>query len=85
MCTNFQTHKKVGTNSKYRFVKKLKIDCTFKPLLIPPILGLAKSGGIQKTAVLGIVYNLQNPYLGLGIEMGGGIGRGGIEGDDCTT
>ena len=50
-----------------------------------------KSGGIPKTAVyIGshIIYNLQNPYLGLGIGRrywpeGGGIGRGGIEGDDC--
>ena len=49
-----------------------------------------KSGGIPKTAVyIGnhIIYNLQNPYLGLGIGRryweGGGIGRGGIQGDDC--
>ena len=47
-----------------------------------------KSGGIPKTAVLGVIYNLQNPYLGL--ENGrqywecGGIGSGGIEGADCT-
>ena len=47
------------------------------------------SGGIPKTAVLGVIYyNLQNPYLGL--ENGrrywecGGIGSGGIEGADCT-
>ena len=52
--------------------------------LIPPILGLAKSGSISKTVVLGVKYNLQNPYLGraavLSLEgwpywEGGGIGR----------
>ena len=40
-------------------------------------------------AVLGVIYNLQNPYLGLenGRQYweGGGIGRGGIEGDNCNT
>ena len=47
-----------------------------------------KSGGIPKTAVLGVIlYNIQNPHLGLENGRryweGGGIGRGGIEGDDC--
>ena len=49
-----------------------------------------KSGGIPKTAVLGLgshIYKIQNPYLGLenGRQYweGSGIGRGGIEGDDC--
>ena len=40
-------------------------------------------------AVLGVIYNLQNPYLGLGNGRryweGSGIGRGGIEGDDCIN
>ena len=47
-----------------------------------------KSGGIRKLAVLGVIYNLQNPYSGLGNGQrywgGGDIGRGGIGGDDCT-
>ena len=49
---------------------------------IPPILGLAKKGGIPKTAVLRVIYNLQSPYLGLENGRryweGGGLGRGGI-------
>ena len=56
---------------------------------IPPILvDWRKSSGIPKTAVLGVIYNIQNPYLGLENGRryweGGGIGMGGIEGDDCT-
>ena len=38
-----------------------------------------KSGGIPKTAVLGVIYNLQNPYC-IVLGRGGGIGRGGIGG-----
>ena len=48
-----------------------------------------KNGGTTKTAVLGVIYNIQNPYPGLENGRryweGGGIGRGGVEGDDCTT
>ena len=48
-----------------------------------------KSGGIPKTAVLGVIYNLKNPYLGLENERryweGGGIGRATVlGGDDCN-
>ena len=56
---------------------------------ITPILGLAKSGGIPKTAVLGFIYNIKNTHLGLENEQAVLGGRryweGGIEGDDCTT
>ena len=47
-----------------------------------------KISGIPKTAVLGVIYNIRNPYLGLENGRryweGGGFGRGDIEGDDCT-
>ena len=39
-------------------------------LPIPPISGLTKSSGIRKSAELGVIYNLQNPYLGLGNGRG---------------
>ena len=48
-----------------------------------------KSGGIPKTAVLGVIYNLQHPYLGLenGRRYWEGGGMGGRRywggGDDC--
>ena len=39
-------------------------------------------------AVLGVIHNIQNPYLGLEKGRryweGGGIGRGGIEGGKCS-
>ena len=46
---------------------------------IPPILALAKSGGIPKTAVL-LYWESYITYKTLiwDLEMGGGIGRGGI-------
>ena len=49
---------------------------------IPPILGLTKKQQYSENGVLGVIYNLQNPYFGLENGIGrGGIGRGGIEGD----
>ena len=44
-------------------------------------LRLTKKRGIRKSAILGVIYNLQNPYLGLGNGRqywgGGGIALGG--------
>ena len=44
-----------------------------------------KIGGIPKTAVKGVIYNynIQNPSI-WDLEMGGGSGKGGIEGDNCN-
>ena len=50
-------------------------------LPILPISGLGKSGGIRKPVVKGVIYlkyNQEKPYLGL--EMGGGMGGGGVVG-----
>ena len=54
---------------------------------IPPILGLAKKRRYSENGGIGVIYNIQNPYLdlenGRRYWEGGGIGRGAIDGDDC--
>ena len=54
---------------------------------IPPILGLAKKQRYSENGGIG-TYNIQNPHLRLGRYLEGTavfrIGRGGIEGGDCT-
>ena len=59
-------------NTNYSFVK-CKFKSTFDPPGIPPLSGLAKHGGIGKTAVKGaIIYYLFKTYLGLENKRGGG-------------
>ena len=70
------------------YSSKLHLNIQSNPSILP-IFGLAKKRRYSEMAVLGVIYNLQNPYLGLGNGRryweGGGIGRGGIEGDDCIN
>ena len=55
-------------------------SCTAKPPDLPPILGLTKKRRYFEIAVLDVIYNLKNPYLGLeneplywvGAALGGG-------------
>ena len=51
-------------------------NCQTWSLPIPPFLDWRKTGAIERE------YNPKKPYVGL--EVGSGIGRGGIGRDDCT-
>ena len=56
-----------GFNSgRGRCVSMGLITGTVVPPPISLISGLTKIGGIRKLAVCGVIYNLQNPYSGLG-------------------
>ena len=52
--------------------------------VVPPntaVLGTGEKPAVFRNGGIGREHNIKKPYLGL--DMGGGIGRGGIVRDDC--